>query len=376
MANLVYYYAYNTAGGDIFYGYTFDNGSFGYYDGYYTYGPYTNSGGYWYVEITDVYSGYSNAYHGYNYAYYYYDGETGISTTPYYNSLGYYSTGGIGSGYDYVDLNGNGVLESGEYFDAYHEADYVAPTANLVYYYAYNTAGGDVLYGYTFDDGSFGYYDGYSWYGPLTDSGGYWYVEITDVYSGYSSAYNGLNYVYYYYDGESGIGVTPYYSSYGGYSTGGIGTGYDYADLNGNGVLESGEYFDAYHEADYVSVGDSLYYFYAYNTSEDYYFGYAIDATGAYEVDDTIWLGTYDNDGGYWQYYIYSAYDLGYVTGYDGYSTVDLSYGYFDAEGGQTYGIEAYYNMDGIGSEYGYLSFGTEELFGYYGYYEADALLI
>ena len=123
--------------------------------------------------------------------------------------------------------------------------------ANVAYYYAYNTASGDYQWGYAYDDGTYGYYDGEYWY-RTAENGGYWYYEVTSVYSGYDSysSYSGYNYVYSYYDGETGSYDSGlYYYDYYGYATGtsGIGSGWDYAYL-GNGW----DYFSSYYEADYI----------------------------------------------------------------------------------------------------------------------------
>ncbi len=187
MSNMVYYYAYDTSSGDYQWGYTYDFNNYNYYSGEFIYSADEN-GGYWYYYVTDVYSGYSGI-TSYNYVYSYYDGETGTYATPYYYSNGY-ATGsnGIGSGYDYVYL-GNAYSE----FSGYYEADW---SPNLVYYYAYDTSSGDYQWGYTYDNGSYGYYSGEFLY-SADENGGYWYYYVTDVYSGYSGT-SGYNYVYQY----------------------------------------------------------------------------------------------------------------------------------------------------------------------------------
>ena len=120
------------------------------------------------------------------------------------------------------------------------------------------------------------------------------------------------------------------------------------------------------------NIVDTYYYYIAYNSSGDFYYGATVADTGSYAEGGNYWLGTYDNDGGYWQYYVYDSYDYGYDTGYDGYSAATSSY-YYDAESGTYNSYYGYSNYGGLGSEYGYLSSGSGEYFGYYGYYEADA---
>ncbi len=116
------------------------------------------------------------------------------------------------------------------------------------YYYAYENVSGDQYWGYVYADSSYGYYDGYyrSYY---SETGGTWSYNITDaVYLGYDSSLTGYNYVYSYYDGETGQYDTPYYYA-NGYASGyyGLTSESDYVDF-GSGT---NSYFgDGYYEAD------------------------------------------------------------------------------------------------------------------------------
>ena len=137
----------------------------------------------------------------------------------------------------------------------------------------------------------------------------------------------------------------------------------------------SGEIFGyyGYYEAD-AEASDTLYYYAAYNTYGDAYYGYAIADAGTYSVGSYYYATVYDNDGGYWYYYVYASADYGAETGYEGYSWVDTNTYYYDYDTG--YGdasYVAYAGTTGIGSEYGQLD-ASGEYFGLFGYFEADAV--
>lgn len=119
-------------------------------------------------------------------------------------------------------------------------------------------------------------------------------------------------------------------------------------------------------------MDDSVYFFTAYNTLGDYYYGYAYADTGTYDVGQYLYSSTYDNDGGQWYYHIYAVYDFDYDTGFEGYSIPSASYYYYDNDTG--YGASdftGFFGFEGIGSELGSLNSNGEQ-FGHYGYYEAD----
>ena len=120
-------------------------------------------------------------------------------------------------------------------------------------------------------------------------------------------------------------------------------------------------------------VNDTLYYYWAHNSSGDYYYGYTIADTGRYSTSSDVWLGTYDNDGGYWLYDVYATANYGYNTGAEGYSAVNANYTYYYDAGSNTLNsTTTVSNYGGIGSEWGQLTSGSHEYFGYYGLYEAD----
>ncbi len=113
---------------------------------------------------------------------------------------------------------------------------------------------------------------------------------------------------------------------------------------------------------------NSIYYFFALNTNGDSYYGYSYADTGTYYEGQYFHASVYDNDGGYWAYYVYDSYDYGYESIYEGYS---YGYDYYDQDGGGGYlSSTSYSNTGGIGSEYGYTSDG--QAWGFYGYYEVD----
>lgn len=119
--------------------------------------------------------------------------------------------------------------------------------------------------------------------------------------------------------------------------------------------------------------GDTKYYFLAVNSSGDYYYGYAYADTGTYYEGQYIASGyTFDEDGGYWYYYVYDSEDYQYQTGYEGQS---YGYLYYDSQYGSAYSSLAI-GSSGIGSEFGFVyydsSYAVYDAFGYYGYYEAD----
>ncbi len=203
-----YFWWYSPNSGDYYYGAVYDNGSYGYHVGEVAYGPYSSTesssgDGYYYIYNSADAAGSGYAAGDVKVGSVYYDGDTGTSMYTYY---GYYGdvtgTAGLGSEYDYA------ITDSGtyDYFgNDYYEANNTG--TSLVYYYAYDLASGDYQWGFTYDDGSYGYYAGESWY-TSDENGSYWYYYVSDLTSGYSGT-SGYNYLYQYYDGETGTYATP-----------------------------------------------------------------------------------------------------------------------------------------------------------------------
>ncbi len=234
-----------------------------------------------------------------------------------------------------------------------------SPTRNTISI-AYNT-NGDFYRGHTYADTGT-YHRGQYIYASVNDNdGGYWYYYVIDSYDyGFDSIYEGYSYGYNYYDNDMGNGYLET-TQYQGYD--GIGSEYGYTS---DGELWG---FYGYYEADFVVISDSIYYFFALNTSGDNYYGYSYADTGTYYVGQTIYASVTDNDGGSWSYYVYDSYDYGYDSNYEGYS---YGYDYKDDDGicWDTLSSTSYAGSGGIGSEYGSTSDG--ESWGSYGSYEAD----
>ncbi len=124
-------------------------------------------------------------------------------------------------------------------------------------------------------------------------------------------------------------------------------------------VSGAGEYFGyyGYYEADHTDPSNSVYYYVAYNTNGDYYYGYTYEDTGTYSVGSYYNASVYDNDGGYWYYYVYDSYSLGYDTTYEGYDAVNTSYYYYDNDTGYgSVSYASYSSYGGMGSSYGYIA--------------------
>lgn len=249
--HIYYYTATDTVSGDIQYGYVYDDASHGYYNGYSFYSA-NESGGYWHYEIyASAALSYDRSLTGKNYVSSYYDGETGISDTPYNYQLGYAAgSSGLGSGSDEVDF-GTGVYEK---FSSYYEADlYGATTDRIYYYYAYNTGSGDTYWGYVYDDGKYGYYPDLStyFYASDDDGVGYTFYDIYDsVDLGYNPSKTGYNYVSSYYDGETGrYGTAKAYAAGNPSGYSGLGSEYDTVDF---GSGQSSAFGYGYYEADPV----------------------------------------------------------------------------------------------------------------------------
>ena len=235
--------------------------------------------GYWYYAIYDGWSldtddGYTGGV-GEVYVYSYHDGESGLSDIPYsYASFGFASgQRGLGSEGDSLTF-GTGVGTSFGY--GYFEAD--VPKSDIAYYYfAYNTDSGDYYLGVVFDGGLYGYAEGdtFVYYESDENIAGYWYYYINDSEDpGDAYFMSGLNFVTYYYDGESGLSDALMSYSYGAASgANGIGSEAGYVDF-GTGQYDL--FGQGYFEADVQYV--SAYYYYAVNTeSGDVYYGTVYD---------------------------------------------------------------------------------------------------
>lgn len=163
-----------------------------------------------------------------------------------YASGGASGTGGILSASDYVVFDSAAGSTATNFFSSYYEADYSQlGYSYLVYYYAYNADSGDIYYGYTFDNGMRGYYEG-QYLSTLDENGSVWGYMITDVSDIYYSC-NGYNFVSAYTDGETGITVKPYKYTY--------------------GVQASEDGIGSIVAADLDPGGGQLVYYYAYDTS-------------------------------------------------------------------------------------------------------------
>ena len=242
----LYYFTYVYGNGDSYSGYGYDDAGT-YYAGEYWY-TYNETGNYGYYYINGVYEGYGSAgYDGYVDVYSYYDSESGQYLSSVYGE----SWGGLGSevGYGY-----NASYTSYDYFGyGYYEADVAAQNGNdSLVYVQIGYGNGDVIYGYAYVDNYEGVYAGYSetWYDSLNETGHYSSLYVSAVYDlGYDVGATVGNPAYAtpygYYDGETGIYTSSVYNaSYGDVVAG-------YADLNGDGVYSSNEYFsDNYYEAD------------------------------------------------------------------------------------------------------------------------------
>ncbi len=345
--SVYYFYALNSSG-DSYYGYSYAyTGT--YYVGQTIYASVTdNDGGSWSYYVYDsVDFGDNSLTEGISTGYDYYDYDGGGG---YLSSTSYNSSGGIGSEWGYTS--------DGQYWGmkGAYEAD-GAKSDSIYYFYALNT-NGDSYYGYSYADTGT-YYEGQTIYASNYDNdGGSWSYYVYDSYDySYDSTYDGYSYGYDYYDYDGGGG---YLSSSSSSNDGGIGSEY--------GRTSDGQDWGYYglYEADVVT--DSIYYFYALNTSGDSYYGYTYADTGKYYEGQTVYAADDDNDGGNWSYHIYDVYDYGYETGYEYYS---YGYDYYDQDGGGGYlSSTSYSNIGGLGSEYGTTSDGQD--WGYYGSFEAD----
>lgn len=365
MNDSVYFFiAYNTFG-DWYYGYAYaDTGT---YDvGQYLYSAnQDDDGGQWYYYVYSSYDfGYDTGYEGYSIAdpaAYYYDNDTGHGASEFTSAFG---TGGIGSESGWLTSNGD---EFGVYGRS--EADNDVEPSDSAYYFIAVNSGGDYYYGYTYADYGTLYIGEYIFSSVSDNDGGSWYYYVYATYDlGYETGYEGTSYVnpaLAYYDNDVGYGAAGY-ESYTGYY--GIGSEYGY-------LTASGEYFGqfGYFEADSASPVDTLYYFIAWNSAGDYYYGFEYDDTGTYAVGQSWSSSVTDDDGGRWSYYVYAAQDLGYDTGVEGYSVVNVALPYYDADTGTAVYVDysVYAGHDGIGSEYGYLA-SSGDYFGQFGYFEAD----
>lgn len=357
----LYYYTASNTNGDVYYGYTIAaTGTYSVGDIIYASGS-DNDGGSWSYQIYAAYDlGYETGLDGYSIAQkeaYYYDNDTGVGASEFLSYAGY---DGIGSEV--------GVLTaSSEIFGYYGRYEADIPVSDTLYSYVANNTSGDYYYGQTIADTGT-YATGDNIYASTTDNdGGTWSYVIYDASDyGYDTGNQGASWVdtaYTYYDADTGWGDASYIS-YVGY--GGIGSELGVLTASGEIFGYSGQY-----EAD-IPVSDTLYYFTAYNTSGDYYYGQTIASTGTYAIGDDIYASATDNDGGSWYYHIYDATDYGYDTFEQGRSWVDSSYAYYDSDTG--WGNATYTSHEGnggIGSEYGFLDESGEQ-FGNNGQYEAD----
>ena len=378
-----YFWWYSPNSGDFYYGTAYDDGSYGYYEGETVYGPNSttqsgSSDGYYYIygHADATASGYAvGDVVGTSY---YHDGSTDTWMVTEYGAQGTVTgASGLGSESDYAITSSGGYSAFG---GDYYEADNSGLGAYYFYWYSPNS--GDYYYGVAYDDGTYGYYLGETYYGPYSSTesgGGDGYYHIYDVEdgtgSGYSSGYVVTGSTYY--DGDTGTTMATWYGSQG-IATGayGLSSEYDYA------VTDSGSYDSFGHDYYEAYVHLTAYYFcWTSPNSNDMYCGTVYD-DGSYGYYKGEWIygpnSSTQTGSGDGDYYIYDSADASGSSYAAGIVTISVYQDVNSLTDMTTY--SAYYGTaagtSGLGSEYDWaITYnGSYDFFGL-DYYEADNLV-